>query len=377
MTTRTYHHRATFLDTHTLVFWVGAGLVVFGTIRLWPLVVSALIGNPAVAVMAAMLWGLYGLALAVIVYRLELFERRSPVTMLGAFVWGGVVVSGISAVAAAPMHDIFAKLLGSAYADWIPAISAPLLEEPLKMLGVVALAFIPGARINSPLDGLFFGLIVGLGFEVTESFLYTATAGTPGVDSLFSAILTFVLRAIVGGLWNHATFTAITGAGVGYFFGSPASALRRWFVMIGALIVAISLHGLFDSPTVEAASPVVSSLVKGLPALVLLLILWRIARRREQALFEQIGETRIPRELVGHDELETLLEKRERRRARRALRRRHGFAASRALRRLQRAQIELVSEVGSVGADTPRAIALAEDITRDRSELTRILAPTP
>lgn len=376
MSTRTHARKSTFLDPRSLVLWVGLGLVVYGLIHQYPLLAQSASVYPGPAALAAILWLVYAVVLAVIVYRLELFERRSPITMVGAFVWGAVVVSGIGVTAAPAMHDLVEKLIGPDLADWVPAIAAPLVEEPLKMLGVVALAFIPGARINSALDGLFFGLLVGLGFEVTESFLYTAQGAASEGGDYMIVVLTFILRGVVGGLWNHPTYTGITGAGVGYFFGSKASAARRWTVMLGSLVVAMILHGFFDSPLVENGNPFVSSVVKGFPALVLLLVLLRIARRRERTVFGGIAETQIPDDLVGPDELETLMNRKSRKRARKALRKEQGMAAAHALKRLQRSQVELVSATGEEGLESDRAMELAMDVRDDRAVLAEVTSRT-
>lgn len=371
MSTRTHHKRGTFVDPRTFVFWISIALVVYGVVHIAPVVMRAVTREPAVVALSAALWSIYGVVLAIIIYRLELFERRSAITMIGAFVWGAVVVSGIGAIAAGEMHDLFGKLLGPDQQDWVAAFAAPLVEEPLKMLGIIALAFIPSARINTALDGLFFGLLVGLGFEVTESFLYGSSAGISGGSPMLDVVLSFVLRGIVGGLWNHPTYTALTGAGVGYFFGNRGKvpAGKRWVVVLGSLLAAMVLHGLFDSPLFEFGNPFVSSIVKGLPALVLLLAVLRVARRRERAVFESVGQGQVPSDLVSDDELETLLDKHARKKARKPVRKEHGLAASHAMKRLQRSQVELIAAVGDEGPESQLAQELADDVREDRRVL--------
>lgn len=369
MTAAHHHRRSTFIDPWSLVFWVGLGLVVYGVIQVVPLLTKIISESPAVVGLSTVLWSLYAVVFSVIIYRLELFQRRSPITMFGAFVWGTVVVTGVAVGGGDQIHDIVGKLLGPDQQDWVPAIAAPLIEEPLKMLGVIALAFIPAVRINSALDGLYYGLFVGLGFEVMESILYGTQAGSVADSAIAGVVASFVLRGLVGGLWSHPTFTAITGAGVGYFFGSGASAAKRWLVMLGSLVTAMVLHGLFDSPLLELDNPLISTVVKGVPALILLLVLLRIARKRERAVFEGLGETRVPNELVSHEELETLLTKSDRRRARRSVRKGHGVAASQALHRLQRSQIELIAAIGDEGTGSENALAYAEEVRIDRRML--------
>lgn len=368
-----HHKRPSFLDARSLVFWVGVLLFGYGLTQVGPLFGMVKLDQPAVVALSAVIWGLYALLFSLIIYRLETLQRRSPVTMLGAFLWGAVIVTGIAVGGGNEINEIVAKVLPSDMQDWVPAIAAPLIEEPLKMLGVLALAFIPAVKIDSALDGLYYGLFVGLGFEVTESILYGASAAALADSAVTGVVASFVLRGIVGGLWSHPTYTGITGAGVGYFFGSGASAAKRWLMMFGSLLAAMILHGLFDSPLLQLDNPVLSTVVKGVPAFVLLLVLLRIARKRERDVFERVGGTQIVSDLVSHDELKTLLTKRDRRKARRSLRKTHGFATAHAMRRLQRSQIEFVATVAEDGPDSERALSYATDIAEDRRVLAEVI----
>ncbi|HJS72475.1 MAG TPA: PrsW family intramembrane metalloprotease [Acidimicrobiia bacterium] len=345
--------RRSFVDTSSFVFLVFLGLAGYGLFLILPIVLERMAAHPGPGLFAALVWALYGGILLVILYRMELFERRSTVTIAGAFVWGAVVVTGIGTKATPAMAGIASSWLGPEQADWVPAIAAPLVEEPLKLLGVLALAMIPGARINSALDGLFFGMIVGLGFEVVESYLYTVDAVAAqggGYAAVFSMLL---LRGVISGLWTHPTFSGISGAGVGYYFGSPRPRLRRLVVASGCLLLAIVLHGLFNSPLL-AASPVIGAIVKGLPTLVVLLVILRMARNDERSRFDHAAVLAIDRALLGDGERQTLLHRSTRRRAVEEMRASSGDAAALALKELQDAQIEMVEEaiydgVGSAG----------------------------
>lgn len=363
-----------FVDVRSLVFWVGGVLAVYGAIHIYPTVIGAAQQAPQAAVVSAILWAAYGLVFALIVYRMELFERRSALTSLGAFLWGAVIVAGIGVTASPAMSDIVGGIIGTD-SEWIPAIAAPLSEEPLKMLGIIALAFIPGARIRTPLDGMYYGLLVGLGFEVTESFLFATQAGISMGGTVAPVVASFVLRGIVGGLWNHPTFSAITGAGVGYFFSGVGSLAKRWAVMIGTLIAAMFFHGLFDSPLLEADGNVlVATLVKGLPAFVLLVVMFRMARNRERAIFAAAVDRDIPSDLITPEEGDTLLTKKARRRAARAVRKASGFAAGHAAKRLQRRQIELVSSIVDAGAESDEVAGASEEVREARATLATVVA---
>lgn len=361
-----------FVDTRSLVFWSIVALSIYGAMHLYPVLEQSLVTYPGVGLVSTLIWLLYGLVFAVILYKLELFDRRSPMTMLGAFLWGALVVAGISVIAAPPMHDLVAKLLPESMADWTSAFAAPLTEEPLKMLGVVALAFIPGARINAAIDGLYFGIVVGLGFEVTESLLYTVQGAIKEGGSMNMVIVTFILRGVIGGLWNHPTYSAITGAGVGYFFGSTASLVKRWAAMLGALVIAMVLHGFFDSPLFEGGNVFMASIIKGLPALALLVVLYRMAQGKERRRFGAVASSEVPSELISGAELEVLSSRRARKKARKAARKSGGFAAKHAMKRLQVRQTELVAAITEDGSESERASEAASEVREAKDVLVEV-----
>lgn len=342
-----------FVDIRSMVFWVIAVLGTYGLIQVTPLMLRGVQTYPAAGMLAAILWGLYGVILAVLVYRLELFERRSPVTILGALLWGAVVCGGIGVVAAPAMHGIVASWLGED-SLWITAVSAPLVEEPLKVLGVVALALIPGARVRSAADGLFYGAIIGLGFMLVENYLYTMQAAVSSTGSFNTVIAMFILRGVITGLWSHATLTAIAGGGVGYFFNSTQSRARRWAVMIGALLVAMALHAFFDSPLLDS-NVYTATIVKGLPLLFMLMFVLRIVHRREREILANLARHTVPDHLVSPLDFTLLSNRTIRSGVRSSARKELGWPGALAMRQLQQSQLALLSAAHEDGMDSERA----------------------
>ena len=184
--------RRGFIDFSAPAFWVYVALAVYGAARFAPLVLSRVADYPLAGLIAALVWLSYAAVLGWILYRIELFRRRSRVTIAGAFVWGALVVSGIGVTASPAMAELLTGWFGEGNSAWASALAAAVVEEPLKVLGVFVLALIPGSRINSALDGLFYGLFAGLGFEVAESFLYTMN-GVSARDGAIVAVFAMLL----------------------------------------------------------------------------------------------------------------------------------------------------------------------------------------
>ncbi|WP_061963084.1 PrsW family intramembrane metalloprotease [Demequina aurantiaca] len=361
-----------FVDIHSLVFWVFMILSAYGLIQVTPLLLRGMQTYPAAGMLAVILWSLYALAFVFVVYKLELFERRSPVTIFGALMWGSLVCAGIGVVAAPAMHGIVASWLGED-SPWITAVSAPLVEEPLKMLGVVALALIPGARVRSAADGLFYGAIIGLGFMVVESYLYTmqaAVASGGNFDTVFQLV---ILRGVVSGLWSHATLTAIAGAGVGYFFNSTRGPGVRWGVMLGGLGVAMLLHAFFDAPLLDT-NVYAATIAKGIPVFVMLLVVLRVVHKRERSILAHLARDTVPDHLVSSLDFALLSNRTIRSNVRTSARRSLGLSGALAMRQLQQSQLALLSAAHEDGMDSERADEATEHVLAAQAALAQLRA---
>lgn len=357
---------ASVLDRRSLVTWVMAGLAIYGMIALAPIVSRYVTPFPASALIGAILWVAYGALLGFVLYRLELFRRRPIPAILAALAWGALVVAGIGVTASPAANSIVAKLTTQDFAEsWGAAITAPLVEEPLKALGIVALALLPGARLRTALDGIFYGVMVGLGFMVTESFLYGAQASVQQGGTIGVVVASLVLRGVIGGLWNHPTYSGIVGWGIG---GVVESKGKRIGAAIGALVVAMVLHGFYDSPILEG-NVLVATIVKGIPTLVLLLLLLRWARNKERKAFASVAESDVSHDLVSPEELETLGSFKDRRHAQKQMRNQEGRPAGHHLKRLQRSQVDLVTMMADYGPDHPYTREAAEQVRAERAEL--------
>lgn len=353
-----------------MVFWTVVVLSLYGMSQILPLLAATLQAHPDAGMLAAILWGLYALAFAWIVYRLELFERRSPINIMGAVTWGAMVCGGIGVVAAPAMHGIVATWLGEESA-WVTAVSAPLVEEPLKMLGVIALALIPGARIRSTADGLFYGAIIGLGFMVVESYLYTMQAATAGSGSFATVFDVVILRGIISGLWSHATLTAIAGVGVGYFFNSTRSRTQRWSVMLATLGLAMALHAFFDSPLLDT-NVYAATLLKGVPVLVMLLVTLRIVHTHEREILANLARHTVPDDLVSPLDFALLSRRGIRRTVQASARKSLGLPGGLAMRQLQHRQLALLSAAHEDGMGSERADEATELLLAAQNTLAQL-----
>jgi RsiW-degrading membrane proteinase PrsW (M82 family) len=170
-----------------------------------------------------------------------------PIWLLAlTFFWGAVVAT----LTALLGNEIGSRTLGWAL-DARPgdpllqastaSFVAPLVEESTKGMGLLLLFFVSSHwlhEIDGALDGAIYGGVVGLGFTLTEDTLYAASAAAQGGFGGFAAV--FFLRTVMAGL-GHASFTAMTGLGIGVAAETKNPAFRGFAIVMG-WSAAVALH---------------------------------------------------------------------------------------------------------------------------------------
>lgn len=341
-------------------------------------------------------WGLvlaYAVPVAVIVYRLDLFEREPKLVLAAAVVWGAVIATSMAAQANDAWLSILGKVASPDLASqWGAAIVGPGVEETLKLAGVVTLFLIVPTEFDGVMDGFVYGAMVGLGFTVVEdvSYFITAVATVPGTfDQSGPVFDTFLIRVVGGGLYGHVLFTGLTGLGFAYIATRRSVALSSRLWRGGLCIVAgVAAHAIWNSPWMEdilatsgGADP--STLqwleygaVKGLPFLILLGLLVRLATRSEEEAFREIVAGEPDPWVITESEIASLRSLWSRRAARAEAGRTRNAASSRALGKLQAAQIEYAMIRSRTDSQTDPALeAQRQAIRWLRSELSGQPAP--
>ena len=173
-----------------------------------------------------------------------------PFWMLSvAFFWGAVVSTLTAIVGNELGEGALRASLGAGQAALVDASTAsfvaPLVEESTKGFGLLVLWAISALwvrEIDGALDGAIYGGVIGLGFTMTEDILYISSAGAQHGGEAFFQV--FVLRTVMAGL-GHASFTAMTGLGIGIACESN-STLTKLFAPIGGWCAAVGLHFLHN-----------------------------------------------------------------------------------------------------------------------------------
>ncbi|GAA4595599.1 RsiW-degrading membrane proteinase PrsW (M82 family) [Actinoplanes octamycinicus] len=341
--------------TRLPAFWVVITLLAAGAVRMSQLVSRFLTAYPIATLTALALFALLAVPFWLFVQELDFLEREPAGLLVVAFAWGGLVATTVSIPGSTALENLIAKLGSPGLAaDWGAALAGPTVEEIAKTLGVVAIVLIARSQVNSVLDGVVYGALVGLGFQIVEDIVFAigAVALAGQGDEVQPVITTFLVRGFLAGVWSHTLFGALAGAGIGYLVVATDRGWPRRITMAAlALFGAWASHVLWNSPLFRdglgnGAVALLAVLVfKGLPPLLLILWLVRRAHDREAEFYVARLAGLDDPEVITEGELRALGSGSRRAAARRHAADRAGRRARATVRRLQRAQARLAVEL--------------------------------
>jgi RsiW-degrading membrane proteinase PrsW (M82 family) len=221
------------------------------------------------------------------IWLLDRYDRE-PLTLLSAnFLWGAFGAVFFAVLFSTALSGIFDS---STWSDAV--IVAPVVEEPMK--AVFLLWTVRDRRFDNITDGLVYGMTIGLGFGMTENFLYFLGAETTGewigmvlIRTLFSAVL-------------HAVATGMTGLFIGW--GKFRPAIVRVPAGAVGLGLAIWMHMTWNGSVIDGTLPgFLTGIAFIIAAMALLLVLMQVALGSESRLIRrelaaEVGAGRIPAE---------------------------------------------------------------------------------
>ncbi len=193
--------------------------------------------------------GLFGLVLGFVplpvVFAFALWLDRyepEPVWLLvRTILWGALVATSVAV--------FFNTAIGAIFGEFVAlAFGAPLVEESLKALAVIYVYRKRREHLHGVIDGIVYGIMVGLGFTVIEDISYYLMSGSEeGAGGVFG---TFLVRTFMGA-FSHSFFTSMTGIGIG--LAMSRTGFKKWACLLGGWWVAMFLHGLWNGSS--AISP--------------------------------------------------------------------------------------------------------------------------
>mgnify|MGYP002883052584 CR=1 FL=1 len=174
-----------------------------------------------------------------VVWWLDRYDREPVWLVLITFMWGAVGAIIGALVTGIPSSFLLKLAIGTGAANTLsPVIIAPLTEEPLKAL--ILFLVIRSKHFDNVTDGFVYGAAAGLGFGMTENFLYFASVIQGGFGIWLQTVIIRTLFSAV----MHATATATVGAALGYARFRPIP--LQGAIVIGGFSIAIGMHALWN-----------------------------------------------------------------------------------------------------------------------------------
>lgn len=148
---------------------------------------------------------------SLLIVQLDRNEREPIGVMLGTFVWGAIVATGLALFLNTFALGLLTAVAGPDAADILTAVAvAPVVEETAKGSVVLILFWRLRSEFDDVVDGLVYGSLVGIGFAMMENAGYFFRAFQDG-----HLLSTIYVRAMLMG-FGHAAYTGLFGASLGY-----------------------------------------------------------------------------------------------------------------------------------------------------------------
>lgn len=364
-----------------VAYWLFVGLVAGCAILVLSTQSRFFAAYPSAWLLSVVLLAATAIPAGYILYRLDEFDPEPASLIAIAVIWGGVVAVTFSAIVNGQMYGLLQHVIPARTVEaWAASLTAPINEEFYKGLGLVLIYLMARREFDDVLDGLIYGAMIGLGFQVMENLQYFMVAAAGQDGSADAVVSLFFLRVVLAGLYSHMLFTGFVGFGFAYFVTQKTKGLgRRISVFAVCVLLAWGAHFVWNSPWLESLMSkgmgafAGGLVIKGLPFLSLLAILWVFAERREKRLFGCLMRSEVGSAVVSEGEFWILRSGRRRREEERRVKRSKGSPGRAVFRRLMREQINLAvlhSRVAS--ADDPALVEQREIIKSLKAQLASV-----
>lgn len=227
------------------------GLMVSGLLLLGLCGCGALFFNLPFEAMVALVAGIvaaafFALPAWIFIFYIDRREREPWILVFAALIGGGVVSVGFASL----MNGVVESLLGinlvalgvhgqgpTGLIDSLAfTLTAPVVEESIKGLGLLLIWWLVRPEFNSVRDGIVYGSLIGLAFLIVEFGQFSGQILV--LNGEVDLVQLLILRLPLFGLNTHLLWTAICGIGVG-LAAETTGRLKQigWLVLFYALAV--------------------------------------------------------------------------------------------------------------------------------------------
>jgi protease PrsW len=177
----------------------------------------------------------------IIIWLMDKYDREPFWLVLLNFFWGatGAIFLGIagSIIFQIPLNEVIRAVADDNTSELMnlsgAVITAPLVEEFTKGIFLVIMSL--SKRFDGGVDGAVFGGAIGLGFGMTENFMYFLSYGSTPTSWMSIVIIRTLFSAVM-----HCLSTATFGAFLGYAKFKPL--IYKIILIPTGFFLAVFLH---------------------------------------------------------------------------------------------------------------------------------------
>lgn len=219
----------------------------------------------------------------ILIWRFDKYDREPFGMVLANYLWGA-----IGAIFLALAGSIFLTTIISLFVKnerslgLVGAVAvAPVIEEITK--GIFLLITISNKKFDNITDGIVYGGAIGLGFGMTENFLYFVGNS----DNLGSWIAIIIIRTLFSAVM-HCVSTATFGAFLG--FSKFMSKGKRIFFALLGLAIAMFIHAAWNSSVSFQSTAPLGFLFLFITVLIFISVFVISVARERKIIFQELSE---------------------------------------------------------------------------------------
>lgn len=243
---------------------------------------------------------------AIVLWWFDRYEKEPLGLLVAAFAWGAAPAVIFSLIAELAVGFPISQLVRPETASLVnAAIIAPVAEEIFKGAALLLLFLVYRSEVDSPIDGIVYGGLVGFGFAAVENVFYFGGTLIEAGFGEFAALAFF--RAFLFGL-NHALFTGLLGLGMA-LSRSAANPLLKVGAPVAGLAAAMGAHAIHNASVTLGAELGWPCLVAfasdwGGVALLIGVLIW--ASIREQRWIDRWLEDEVERGTISRQQFQVV-----------------------------------------------------------------------
>lgn len=227
-------------------------------------------------------------AYLVFIWWLDKYDREPFKLVLQNYLWGAIGAIIFAVLGSIIFSTILSEFISSKdelnYLGTI--VVAPVVEEITK--GIFLLVTVTNKKFDNITDGIVYGGAIGLGFGMTENFLYFISYGVTMSDWITIVIIRTLFSAVM-----HCVSTATFGAFLGYakFKGT----VHKIFLPVAGLILAILIHFSWNITVSYQSTAILGFLFLGITIIIFIAIFLASVMNEKKIIIDEL----IPEAALG------------------------------------------------------------------------------